>query len=99
MQATRLSRRNAAIDMALMPCALLLSILSNRYSQPEESSWRSVVFKSVSTRLTRVCAALVLMLLAMAPAAYSQTMSGQITGRLADPGGAIIAGARVQLTN
>src|SRR5262245_39360603 len=50
-------------------------------------------------KLTRVCAAVLLLLLALAPAAYSQMMSGQITGRLADSGGALIVGARVQLTN
>jgi hypothetical protein len=47
----------------------------------------------------RFIAALLFALLAFAPAAYSQMMSGQITGRLADPGGSVIAGAKIQLTN
>jgi hypothetical protein len=50
-------------------------------------------------KLTRVCAVVLFLLLAVVPAAYSQMMSGQITGRLADSGGAVIPGARVQLTN
>ncbi len=39
------------------------------------------------------------LLLFLAPAAYSQMMSGQITGRLVDPGGAVIPSAKVELTN
>ncbi len=50
-------------------------------------------------KLTMVFAVLVCLLLAMMPAAYSQMMSGQITGRLVDPGGAVIPGAKVELTN
>src|SRR5215831_7393051 len=50
-------------------------------------------------KVTRACAALLLLLLAVVPAAYSQMMSGQITGRLADPGGAVIIGAKVQITS
>ena len=36
---------------------------------------------------------------AVSPAAYAQMMSGQITGRLVDPAGAVIVGSRVQITN
>ncbi len=50
-------------------------------------------------KLTRAFAALLLLLAAMMPTAYSQMMSGQITGRLADPGGAVIAGAKIELIN
>ena len=50
-------------------------------------------------KLTRACAAVLFLLLAIVPAAYSQMMSGQITGHLADSGGAVIVGATVQLTN
>ena len=50
-------------------------------------------------KATKVRAAVVLLLLAIAPAAYSQMMSGQITGRLADSAGALVVGAKVQLTN
>jgi hypothetical protein len=50
-------------------------------------------------KLTRACAAILFLLLAIAPAAYSQMMSGQITGRLADSAGAVVPGARIQLTN
>lgn len=43
--------------------------------------------------------ALSLALLAMTPAAYSQMMSGQVTGRLVDAAGAVIVGAKTQLVN
>lgn len=35
----------------------------------------------------------------LTPAVNSQTVTGQVTGTVADPGGAVIAGAQVQLTN
>jgi hypothetical protein len=47
----------------------------------------------------RLLAGFVFLLLATLPATHAQMMSGQITGRLADSGGAVIAGARVQLVN
>jgi len=37
------------------------------------------------------------LLLFVAPAAYAQTVSGQISGRVIDPGGAVIGGASVRL--
>lgn len=42
---------------------------------------------------------LLVLLLASMPAANAQMMSGQISGRLADPAGAVIINAKVQLTN
>ena len=48
---------------------------------------------------TRVFTSLACIVLAMLPAAYAQTMTGQITGRLVDPGGAVITSAKVQLEN
>ena len=50
-------------------------------------------------KLSRAFAAVLSLFLAIAPAAYSQMMSGQITGRLVDTAGAVIVGARVQITN
>ncbi|MGH9345165.1 MAG: carboxypeptidase regulatory-like domain-containing protein, partial [Terriglobia bacterium] len=41
----------------------------------------------------------VLFWLAALPAAYSQTVTGSVTGTLTDPAGAVIAGAPVQLIN
>jgi hypothetical protein len=40
-----------------------------------------------------------LLLLAALPAAMAQSVTGQISGTVVDPGGAVIAGATVQLTN
>ena len=34
-----------------------------------------------------------------APAAWAQLITGQISGTVSDPGGAVIAGATVELTN
>jgi hypothetical protein len=39
------------------------------------------------------------MLLAMLPAAHAQTVTGSMTGTVVDSGGAIVVGAKVQLTN
>src|SRR5947209_20171287 len=50
-------------------------------------------------RFTRVLAASFLLLLAMLPTANSQTITGQIAGRLTDPAGAIVSGAEVRLIN
>ncbi|HEY3441319.1 MAG TPA: carboxypeptidase regulatory-like domain-containing protein [Paludibaculum sp.] len=50
-------------------------------------------------KFNRAVFALPLLLFAAMPAAYSQMMSGQITGRLADPAGAVVVGAKIQLTN
>ncbi len=47
----------------------------------------------------RLTAFLACLFLALMPVASAQTMTGQITGRLADPAGAMIVGAKVQLTN
>src|SRR3954449_8771315 len=102
MLATGTSRRDTAKDMAHAPCALLSRIHSPSSSHVfprRKITWRSVVSKRIPTSLTRACAAVLFLLLAIAPAAYSQMMSGQITGRLADSGGAVIAGAKIQLTN
>lgn len=40
-----------------------------------------------------------ILLLAVSPAAYSQAMSGQITGRVVDAAGAVIVGGRITITN
>ena len=50
-------------------------------------------------KFIRLAASLAFMFLALLPEASAQMMSGQITGRLADPAGAVIVGAKVQLTN
>jgi hypothetical protein len=49
-------------------------------------------------KVTRIAATLFILLLVLVPAATSQTITGQISGRLVDPGGAVIIGANVQLT-
>jgi hypothetical protein len=41
----------------------------------------------------------IIMLLALMPAAHGQTVTGQLTGTVADMGGAAIVGAQVQLTS
>ena len=46
----------------------------------------------------RVVLPLLVLLLAMLPAANAQSITGQITGRVVDPGRAIVVGATVQLT-
>jgi len=38
------------------------------------------------------------LLLAVPPAAFSQSVTGQISGTVTDPAGAIVDGAKVQLT-
>ncbi|MBI2687353.1 MAG: carboxypeptidase regulatory-like domain-containing protein [Acidobacteria bacterium] len=47
---------------------------------------------------TLIVLVLTCLLLAI-PAAHAQMMSGQVTGRLADPGGAVITAAKVQFVN
>jgi hypothetical protein len=47
----------------------------------------------------RALVPLLLPLLAMMPAANAQTVTGSLTGTVVDPGGALIVGAAVQLTN
>ena len=47
----------------------------------------------------RIIAFVVLLLLAALPAALAQSVTGQISGAVVDPGGAVIAGATVQLSN
>ena len=51
--------------------------------------------------MNRLCiaAGILSVLLALGPAANSQTITGQIAGHLVDPAGAIVAGAPVRLTN
>src|SRR5579884_639670 len=44
-------------------------------------------------------ACLVLLLIALAPAAKSQSVTGQVSGTVADAAGAVVAGAQVQLAN
>ena len=50
-------------------------------------------------KFTRVFLCLLFGLVVMLPAAYGQAVSGQISGRVVDPGGATVAGAKVQLIN
>src|SRR4051794_36284029 len=97
MKATQLSRNCARPLPALSASSLSDGAFAARrapafLSQQYDSTWRSVVSK-------RLIAALLFLLLAAVPTAYSQMMSGQITGRLADSGGAVIVGAKGQLTN
>ncbi len=47
----------------------------------------------------RIVACLLLLLLTVLPTASGQTVSGQISGRLIDPAGAVVVGAKVQLAN
>src|SRR5437899_754445 len=42
---------------------------------------------------------LLLLLLAILPASYAQSVTGQISGTVTDPAGAVVAGAKVQLTH
>lgn len=50
-------------------------------------------------KTSRIFATIIPYLLAMAPAAIGQTVTGSITGTVADSGDAIVVGATVQLTN
>jgi hypothetical protein len=50
-------------------------------------------------KMPRVIASFLFLLLVLLPAANAQTITGQITGRLVDQGGAVIIGAKIQLTN
>ena len=50
-------------------------------------------------RPTRVVAALFFLLLAMLPTANSQSVTGQISGTVTHPVGAVVVGATVQLTH
>ena len=47
----------------------------------------------------RIVASLLFLLLAMLPTANSQSVTGQVSGRITDPTGAIIVGAPVRLTH
>ncbi len=49
-------------------------------------------------KLNRVVVSLLFLLLAVLPAANAQSITGQISGRVVDPGRAVIIGATVQLT-
>ena len=50
-------------------------------------------------KLIRLVASLLLLCLAMPPAANSQSVTGQLSGRVTDPTGAVLVGAPVQLTH
>ena len=50
-------------------------------------------------KLLRTLSFLMFPLLALTPMANSQSVTGQLTGTVVDPGGAIIVGATVQLIN
>lgn len=50
-------------------------------------------------KFTRVVASLLFLLLATLPLAYSQSVTGQISGTITDPAGAVVIGATVQLTH
>ncbi|MBI4876149.1 MAG: carboxypeptidase regulatory-like domain-containing protein [Acidobacteria bacterium] len=50
-------------------------------------------------KVLRVLACFLLLWLAMPPAARSQSVTGQVSGRVTDPTGAILVGAPVQLTH
>jgi hypothetical protein len=47
----------------------------------------------------RVLLVIIVVVLVAIPAAHSQTVTGQISGRIVDPQGAVIPGANVQLTS
>src|SRR5437867_3519120 len=53
----------------------------------------------ISMMSIRGLASFVILLLVMIPAANAQTVSGQISGRVTDPQGAVIGGAGVRLTS
>src|SRR3954453_11175447 len=57
-----------------------------------DSNWRSVVSK-------RLIAALLFAVLAISPAAFAQSVTGQISGTVTDASGAVVAGAAVKLTH
>jgi hypothetical protein len=50
-------------------------------------------------KLIRIAASLLFLWLAMPPAANSQSVTGQLSGRVTDPTGAVLVGAPVQLTH
>ena len=49
--------------------------------------------------IKRCVSALSILLLAIVPAAYSQTVTGSVSGTVVDAGGAVVVGASVTLTN
>src|SRR5690242_17071037 len=61
-------------------------------SYSHDSNWRSVVSK-------RLIAALLFAVLAISPAAFAQSVTGQISGTVTDASGAVVAGAAVKLTH
>ena len=87
MKATRLSRRTSASHTALYPSALVPT-----RSHQHDSIWRLAVSK-------RLIAALLFAVLAIAPAAFAQSVTGQISGTVTDASGAVVAGAAVKLTH
>lgn len=50
-------------------------------------------------KLMRSATYLSILLLALTPAAYSQSVTGSVSGTVVDAGGAIVVGASVTLTN
>ena len=50
-------------------------------------------------KVFRLLVGSLLLLLALTPAAYSQGVTGQISGTVVDPAGSVVVGAKVQLTN
>ncbi len=72
----------------------------NRPARPDRGSQQpNMLLLGEDMKLAQVSAAFGLSLLVLAPAARSQTITGQIAGRLIDPAGAVISGAPVLLTN
>ncbi len=50
-------------------------------------------------KFVRILVGSLILLLALTPAAYSQGVTGQISGTVVDPAGSVVVGAKVQLTN
>src|SRR5690349_13895842 len=110
MLATQTSHHNGSSPTTAHLCALRLSFslhqifatalsAAMRWLATQTRTGSNPSRRQIPMKLTRACAAVLFLLLAILPAAYSQMMSGQITGRLVDPGGSVIVGATVQLTN
>src|SRR5215472_15594425 len=50
-------------------------------------------------KTSRTVLSVAVLLLAATPAAHAQSVTGQISGTVIDPAGAVISGAKVQLSN
>src|SRR6266496_3487649 len=97
MQATVKSPTRRGCQPDRLKCPRGCDVLPPKSFRPAQPNWKST-FGGSMKRLEFLVAVLICLLAAM-PAAYSQSVTGQITGTVADSAGAVIPGAVVKLTN